>query len=83
MRRAIDRGMIYFDFTIGDEPYKRDWSDVELELHDHLAAVSLQGQMVLLAAAGFRRLKRFIKQSPAVWHAFTKARTLIGTFGRR
>ncbi len=32
-----------FDFTVGDEPYKRDWSDTELRLHDYLAAVTLRG----------------------------------------
>ena len=43
LRHAIDRGFARFDFTVGDEPYKRDWSDTELRLYDHLAAVTLQG----------------------------------------
>src|SRR5581483_7850814 len=32
MRHAIEHGCTEFDFTIGDEPYKRDWSDTELAL---------------------------------------------------
>ena len=37
MRYALERGCTLFDFTIGDEPYKRDWSDRELALYDHVA----------------------------------------------
>ena len=34
MHYAIDRGCSIFDFTIGDERYKRDWCDIELKLYD-------------------------------------------------
>jgi hypothetical protein len=30
----------------------------------------------------YRRTKRFIKQTPALWHAYSKLRGL-GVFGRR
>src|SRR6185295_1319791 len=43
LRRAIERGFERFDFTVGDEPYKLDWSDTELRLHDYLAGASLRG----------------------------------------
>ena len=43
LRNAIERGLARFDFTVGDEAYKRDWSDTELALYDHLAAVTLRG----------------------------------------
>ena len=43
MRHAISRGYQVFDFTIGDEPYKRDWSDTEIRLFDHVSAVTLRG----------------------------------------
>ncbi len=83
LRHAIDRGFQRFDFTIGDEPYKRDWSDIELRLHDHLAAVTIQGWLVMAMMTAFRRAKRFIKQTPAMWHAFSKARALAGLIGSR
>ncbi len=38
---AIDRGFKHFDFTIGDESYKRDWCDTELRLYDYLAAATI------------------------------------------
>jgi CelD/BcsL family acetyltransferase involved in cellulose biosynthesis len=83
MRHAIERGFRRFDFTIGDEPYKRDWSDTELRLYDHLAAVTLRGRLVVAMAAAFRRTKRFIKQTPALWHAFSKVRVFVGSLGPR
>jgi CelD/BcsL family acetyltransferase involved in cellulose biosynthesis len=83
MRHAIECGLQRFDFTVGDEPYKRDWSDTELRLYDHLAAVTLRGFVVTATTTAFRRTKRFIKQSPTLWHAFSKARALAGALSKR
>src|SRR6185295_5822883 len=82
LRHAIERGFRKFDFTIGDEPYKRDWSDIEVRLYDHLEAVTLRGTILVAATTAFRRLKRFIKQTPVLWQAYSKAREL-GLVGRR
>jgi CelD/BcsL family acetyltransferase involved in cellulose biosynthesis len=78
LRHAIDCGFRRFDFTIGDEPYKRDWSDIEVRLCDHLEAVSLRGTMVVAMATAYRRTKRFIKQTPVLWHAYSKVRGMLG-----
>jgi CelD/BcsL family acetyltransferase involved in cellulose biosynthesis len=83
LRHAICRGFRQFDFTVGDEPYKRDWCDTELKLYDYLAAVTIRGRLVVAMAAAFRRAKRFIKQTPALWHAFSKARVLAGLISHR
>ena len=37
MAHAIRMGLKRFDFTIGDEPYKLEWSDTTLKLHDFAA----------------------------------------------
>ncbi len=83
LRNAIERGLRRFDFTVGDEPYKRDWSDTELKLYDHLAAVTFRGWLVVEMTTAFRRTKRFIKQSPTLWPAFSKARALAGLLSHR
>ena len=36
-QHAIGQGLNVFDFTIGDEPYKRDWHDTEMHLYDHVS----------------------------------------------
>jgi CelD/BcsL family acetyltransferase involved in cellulose biosynthesis len=80
LRRAISRGLAYFDFTVGDESYKREWSDVELRLYDHTAAVTMRGLPLAGAMTGYRRAKRLIKQTPALWRAFSAARGFVGEY---
>ncbi|HEY5082556.1 MAG TPA: GNAT family N-acetyltransferase [Bauldia sp.] len=74
LRHAIDRKVRRFDFTIGDEPYKRDWADVVLRPLDHLQPVTIRGRVMVSGMTAFRTLKRFIKQTPALWRTFTKVR---------
>jgi CelD/BcsL family acetyltransferase involved in cellulose biosynthesis len=83
LRHAIGCGFRRFDFTVGDEPYKRDWCDTELRLYDYLAPVTTRGRMAVAIALAFRRAKRFIKQTPALWQAFSKARVLARSITRR
>ena len=83
LRHAIDSGFRQFDFTVGDEPYKRDWSDTEIALYDHLAAVTFRGWLVMAMTTAFRRTKRIIKQSPTLWPAFSRMRAFTGSLGKR
>jgi CelD/BcsL family acetyltransferase involved in cellulose biosynthesis len=79
MRYAIERGCRMFDFTIGDERYKRDWSDTELKLFDYVGIATARGAAVAIPLRAARRVKRWIKQTPALWSAFSKARELLGS----
>ena len=83
LRHAIEHGFRCFDFTIGDEGYKRDWCDAELQLYDHLAAVSVRAVPVLALDTAHSRLKRLIKQNALLWRAFSKARSTVGWFSSR
>jgi len=76
LRHAIAHGVRHFDFTIGDEPYKRDWADIEVRLYDHLQAATLPGAVVVAMISVFRRTKRLIKTTPALWRTYSKAREL-------
>jgi CelD/BcsL family acetyltransferase involved in cellulose biosynthesis len=78
LRHVIEQGFRSFDFTVGDEPYKRDWCDTELALHDYLGAVTIAGWPVAGMTAVFRRLKRHVKRSPGLWRAFSRARAFAG-----
>ena len=51
MRYATEHGCKLFDFTIGDEPYKREWCDVEIGLCDYVRA----GVVARLAGGGADR----------------------------
>lgn len=83
MRHAIQRGFARFDFTVGDEGYKRDWSDTELRLYDYLAAETVAGWLVVALTSAYRRTKRVIKQSPILWTAFSRLRASLHWLGRR
>jgi CelD/BcsL family acetyltransferase involved in cellulose biosynthesis len=83
MQYAIEHGCRVFDFTIGDESYKRDWSDKELVLYDHVSAATARGALAAWPYLAGQRAKRFIKQTPAVWNAVSKARELIGALRAR
>ncbi|MEJ0014019.1 MAG: GNAT family N-acetyltransferase [Bauldia sp.] len=78
IRHTIDAKMRRFDFTIGDEPYKRDWADGVVRPHDHLAAATLRGRAMVAAILGFRAAKRFVKQTPMLWEAYSRLRAWRG-----
>ena len=48
-----------------------------------LRAAGMAGKIIVASIATYRRTKRFIKQTPALWHAFSKARSLAGLLKRR
>ena len=80
MRYALERGCTYFDFTIGDEPYKRDWCDVELKLYDHVAAATTRGRAAAALLDAARALKRRIKQSSLLWPLVIRLRAAFGSW---
>ena len=74
MRYAIGKGIDVFDFTIGDETYKRDWCEEAEKLYDHIAVASWRGALAVLPMRLARDAKRTIKQTPILWAAFTRLR---------
>jgi CelD/BcsL family acetyltransferase involved in cellulose biosynthesis len=76
---AIELGLKRFDFTIGDESYKRDWCETEQRLHDYSAAVTLRGRPLVTLSLGWRRLKRTIKQSERLWSVAVRVRTALAS----
>lgn len=79
---AIARGFKLFDFTIGDEPYKRDWNDAELKLYDHTAPATLRGWTAYLPSLAMRQLKRVVRQNPAIWSVVRKLRMMASSLRR-
>jgi D-aspartate ligase len=79
MAYAIARGLKRFDFTIGDEPYKLEWSDTDTQLYDFAAPVTWRGAPGSLASDLLRRSKRLIKQTPWLWRLAADVRSRIGS----
>jgi CelD/BcsL family acetyltransferase involved in cellulose biosynthesis len=83
MRYALEHGCTFFDFTIGDEPYKRDWCDTELKLYDCVEAATWRGWISATAASSGQRLKRMIKQSTWLWPAAMRFRETVAAVKAR
>lgn len=77
MQYAIGRRIKIFDFTVGDESYKRDWAEPD-KLYDCVAGVTSIGKVAAALLRVKARLKRGVKQTPALWNAACKVRELIG-----
>ena len=78
LAHAIKLGLRRFDFTIGDEPYKDEWSDSSIKLYDHRAAATWRGWPVSSGSTARRRIKRFVKQTPAIWRLVSRLRATVG-----
>lgn len=78
MAHAIKLGLRRFDFTIGDESYKLEWSDTDLRLYDYTAPATWRGLPACWSSSLRRRLKRFIKQTPPLWRLASHVRSAIG-----
>jgi CelD/BcsL family acetyltransferase involved in cellulose biosynthesis len=77
IKYAIERGLEVFDFTIGDEGYKRDWCETESRLFDHLSGTTLRGRMAVTLLSAAKSGKRVVKQTPVLWSGFTALRRLL------
>jgi CelD/BcsL family acetyltransferase involved in cellulose biosynthesis len=83
LRYALSNDFRCFDFTIGDEPYKEDWSDARLTLYDHLSAATRRGAIAVALINRFRATKRAIKQNPQLWRLFSRTRSFLGAIKAR
>jgi len=73
---SIARGLKTFDFTKGDEPYKDDWCDITTELFDVYLGLTIKGRAGAFVQAKTRSVRRYIKQSDALWPVAKKLRKL-------
>jgi CelD/BcsL family acetyltransferase involved in cellulose biosynthesis len=55
---AITQRLTIFDFTIGDEDYKRSWADTEMRLYALHAARSRKGAALLASQRGWEWLRQ-------------------------
>lgn len=74
IRRASDEGDTVYDFSVGDEPFKRLWSDIERSQFDvHLPATP-GGHILSQVLKTTAWAKRSIKDNHYVWNKFKELR---------
>ncbi|TIM19619.1 MAG: GNAT family N-acetyltransferase, partial [Mesorhizobium sp.] len=67
IQEACERGLDVYDFSVGDEPYKRLWCDIETQHFEVLVPLTLKGRALALILLQGARLKAFVKNSPTIW----------------
>ncbi|UUP19148.1 GNAT family N-acetyltransferase [Nitratireductor thuwali] len=60
---AVEDGFAVYDFSVGDEVYKRVWCDVETHHVDVIVGLSPRGRAVAATLRARSRAKRFVKTS--------------------
>ncbi|BCH33675.1 acetyltransferase [Mesorhizobium sp. L-8-10] len=64
---ACAEGLEVYDFSVGDEPYKRLWCDTEIVHHDVIVPLSARGTLLALATHAKNRLKAIVKGNRYLW----------------
>jgi CelD/BcsL family acetyltransferase involved in cellulose biosynthesis len=74
LRYAIDRKIETFDFTIGDEPYKRDWCDLEVRMFGYIEAATATGRFMVAIRTAMSRGDLFIRERPWLRRPLSRVR---------
>lgn len=73
LERGFAAGLTSFDFTIGDESYKKEWSDRSQRLGVLLSPRTARGAIAVFLIRHARALKGFIKARPRLYHLARRA----------
>lgn len=63
-----------YDFSVGDEPYKRQWCNLEIKHADVLVPLTAKGRAYALGLRSIARIKGSIKNNPALWGTIKRIR---------
>ncbi|MGJ0509295.1 MAG: GNAT family N-acetyltransferase [Methylocystis sp.] len=77
MRDLVARGMTHFDLGAGEARYKSRVCDETIALCDATLPVSARGAVVAPLLSAYLRLKRRVKQTPALAKAYYRLRSAI------
>lgn len=75
---ACRRGLSVYDFGVGDERFKRTWSDIETWHKDTFIAVSTRGQLTRLSKQMRSTMVRSLKNNEQLWKTAKAARRKLG-----
>lgn len=71
---ACARGFAVYDFSVGDEHYKRLWCDIEERQFDVRLATSFRGRVLAQSLGAAASAKRAIKANPLLWSTIKRLR---------
>lgn len=74
IREAADKGFALYDFSVGDEPYKRLWCDTEITQFDVLVPLSFKGRIYMRGLRLLAAAKGAVKNNPVIWNFIKRLR---------
>jgi CelD/BcsL family acetyltransferase involved in cellulose biosynthesis len=74
IREACEQGFAIYDFSVGDEPYKRNWCDLEIQHREVLLSLTMKGRAFAFGLHQNARLTAYIKNNPAIWRLMKRVR---------
>lgn len=74
IREACEQGFAIYDFSVGDEHYKRLWCDIEEHQFDIRLPTSFNGRILASTLGAAATAKRAIKANPLLWSAIKRLR---------
>lgn len=82
IREACENGKSFYDFSVGDEPYKRSWCDIETWQFDTFMPLSAKGRLFMLKRLARDRIVGALKANDRVWGGIKRLRArLAGATG--
>ncbi len=79
IREACEQGFDIYDFSVGDEPYKRLWCNIETRHLDVVVPVSAKGRILAAGLSSVTTIKRAIKQNRVAWALVKRLRRQTAT----
>jgi CelD/BcsL family acetyltransferase involved in cellulose biosynthesis len=74
IERACVGGLKVFDFSVGDEAYKRAWCEIETRQIDILFPLTAKGHAAAAVRRAKARAKGMVKNNPLAWRLVRMAR---------
>ncbi|HEV7417120.1 MAG TPA: GNAT family N-acetyltransferase [Tianweitania sediminis] len=71
---AADQGATVYDFSVGDEPYKRGWCDLVSTQFDIAVPLTLRGRAYAALLIAASRAKRQVKSNERLWSMVKRLR---------
>lgn len=79
IKAASENGFSVYDFSVGDEPYKRLWCNLVEEQADAVVPLSFKGRLAAFAFRAGASAKSFVKNNATIWNTVKALRRRIGT----
>lgn len=77
---SCNTDLAFYSFGVGDEPYKRNWCDVETRLYDTQHSLTAKGYACAAYRTARGTLVRTVKRNDRLWATVKKLRSRL--FGR-